>query len=45
MQKRCQIITDANPVLTVSLHQNSYPTADIKGAQVFTTDSPPRERN
>lgn len=35
MQKRCQIITDANPVFTVSLHQNSYPTADIKGAQVF----------
>ncbi len=35
MQKRCQIITDANPVFTISLHQNSYPTADIKGAQVF----------
>lgn len=35
MQKRCQLITDANPVFTISLHQNSYITEDIKGAQVF----------
>lgn len=35
MQKRCEIITEANPVFTVSLHQNSYTTEDIKGAQVF----------
>lgn len=35
MQNRCQIITDANPVFTVSLHQNSYTTSDVKGAQVF----------
>lgn len=35
MQKRCQLITDANPVFTISLHQNSYVTEDIKGAQVF----------
>lgn len=35
MQNRCKIITDANPVFTVSLHQNSYTTPDIKGAQVF----------
>lgn len=35
MQNRCQIITDAHPVFTVSLHQNSYTTPDIKGAQVF----------
>lgn len=35
MQKRCEIITDANPVFTVSLHQNSYPSEDVKGAQVF----------
>lgn len=35
MQKRCEIITEANPVFTVSLHQNSYTTPDIKGAQVF----------
>ena len=35
MQKRCQIITETNPIFTVSLHQNSYTTADVKGAQVF----------
>lgn len=35
MQNRCQIIADANPIFTVSLHQNSYTTPDIKGAQVF----------
>lgn len=35
MQKRCQIIADANPAFTVSIHQNSYTTEDIKGAQVF----------
>lgn len=35
MQKRCQIITEANPVFTISIHQNSYTTEDVKGAQVF----------
>lgn len=35
MQNRCQIITEANPIFTVSIHQNSYTTPDIKGAQVF----------
>lgn len=35
MQNRCKIITDAKPAFTVSLHQNSYVTPDIKGAQVF----------
>lgn len=35
MQKRCQLITEANPVFTISIHQNSYTTPDIKGAQVF----------
>ncbi|MDD6057019.1 MAG: N-acetylmuramoyl-L-alanine amidase [Clostridiales bacterium] len=35
MQNRCKIIMDANPVFTVSLHQNSYPSPDVKGAQVF----------
>lgn len=35
MQNRCQLITDANPLFTVSIHQNSYTTPDIKGAQVF----------
>ena len=35
MQNRCQIITEANPVFTVSIHQNSYPSEDVAGAQVF----------
>lgn len=35
MQNRCKIITDANPCFTVSIHQNSYPSPEIKGAQVF----------
>lgn len=35
MQNRCQIITDANPLFTVSIHQNSYTSPEIKGAQVF----------
>lgn len=35
MRKRCEIITEANPVFTVSIHQNSYPDESVKGAQVF----------
>lgn len=35
MQNRCKLITEANPVFTVSIHQNSYTSPDIKGAQVF----------
>ena len=35
MQARCQIITDADPVFTISLHQNSYSSPEVKGAQVF----------
>lgn len=35
MQERCKLISEAEPVFTVSIHQNSYITEDIKGAQVF----------
>ena len=35
MQNRCKIITDAAPIFTVSLHQNSYPSPEVCGAQVF----------
>lgn len=35
MQKRCKIIEDSNSLFTVSIHQNSYPEAYVKGAQVF----------
>lgn len=35
MRKRCDIITEAMPVFTVSIHQNSYTEEYVKGAQVF----------
>lgn len=35
MRKRCEIISKAKPVFTVSIHQNSYPQESVKGAQVF----------
>ena len=35
MRKRCEIITEAMPVFTVSIHQNSYPEEYVKGAQTF----------
>lgn len=35
MQNRFKLITEANPLFTVSIHQNSYTTEDVKGAQVF----------
>lgn len=35
MQKRCSIISEAMPVFTVSIHQNSYPEEYVKGPQVF----------
>lgn len=35
MRRRCEIITEAMPVFTVSIHQNSYPEEYVKGAQVF----------
>ena len=35
MKKRLEIIEDADPVLVVSIHQNSYPEARYHGAQVF----------
>lgn len=35
MQERCKLIAEAEPIFTVSIHQNSYVTEDIKGAQVF----------
>lgn len=35
MRRRCEIITEANPVFAVSIHQNSYPDESVTGAQVF----------
>lgn len=35
MKARCDIINNSNADIAVSIHQNSYVTSDIKGAQVF----------
>lgn len=35
MRARCDIISKAKPVVTVSIHQNSYHEEYVKGAQVF----------
>lgn len=35
MRNRCEIITEAMPVFTISIHQNSFPEEYVKGAQVF----------
>lgn len=35
MKKRVALINEVKPVITVSIHQNSYSDSGIKGAQVF----------
>ena len=35
MKNRLAIIEAARPVITVSIHQNSYPDASVSGVQVF----------
>ncbi len=35
MEKRCEIINEASPDMLVSIHQNSYSSEGVKGAQVF----------
>lgn len=35
MEARVRIISEAKPELVVSIHQNSFPAEDCKGAQVF----------
>lgn len=35
MQKRIALINDTKPVLTISIHQNSYQDSGVKGPQVF----------
>lgn len=35
MKERVRIIMEAEPALVVSVHQNSYPSPDCRGAQVF----------
>lgn len=35
MQRRCDMITEHKPCLSVSIHQNSYTDSEVKGPQVF----------
>ena len=35
MKRRIAIMEEAKPLVTVSIHQNSYPEEYVKGAQVF----------
>ena len=35
MKRRIALIEEADPVVTVSIHQNSYPEEYVHGAQVF----------
>lgn len=35
MKTRVQVMNEAKPKLVVSVHQNSYPSEDVKGGQVF----------
>lgn len=35
MKRRLEIIEESNPVLVISIHQNSYHEEAVKGAQVF----------
>ncbi len=35
MRNRCQLIIEASPIFTISIHQNSYPAESVTGAQVF----------
>ena len=35
MKRRCSLINETKPLLAVSIHQNSYPSPEIAGAQVF----------
>lgn len=41
LQRRCDLINQEKPLMTISIHQNSYTSPEIKGAQVFyyTTSS------
>lgn len=44
MKKRLEIIETADPVLVVSIHQNSYHEEYVKGAQVFYYETSDKSR-
>lgn len=35
MKRRIEVIEEADPILVVSIHQNSYSEEYVKGGQVF----------
>ena len=35
MKKRCEIIQEVDPIITVSIHQNSYEQESVHGPQIF----------
>lgn len=35
MERRIQIIEKSNPMLVISIHQNSYSSSEVRGAQTF----------
>lgn len=35
LKHRVELINEARPLLAVSIHQNSYPSPDVSGAQIF----------
>lgn len=35
LEQRIQLINSTNPTMTLCIHQNSFPDASVKGAQVF----------
>ncbi len=45
MQKRCQIISQENPMLTVSIHQNSFEDESVDGPQVFYYEESPEGKS
>lgn len=45
MEERERIISNAKPNLVVSIHMNSYPTSDQKGAQTFYQEGTTESKN
>lgn len=41
MRNRVALITETMPIMTISIHQNSFPDASISGPQVFFYDQSP----
>lgn len=42
LKKRCEIIENIKPDITISIHQNSYSQSSVKGAQVFYYSQSPK---